>query len=321
MNPHVSVVIPTLNGGEQFRECMESLSSQNLDKGFETIVIDSASTDGTPDVARKHGAKLIEISRAEFNHGLTRDLGVKEARGRLIALLTQDAIPSSSDWLSNLTANFDDPEVAGAYCRQIPRDCKNPLIRARLKAWSASKEAREVKQIKDEAQFNALKPHEQIRLLSFDNVASMIRKSVWEKINFGANDFGEDTAWSFNALKAGHKTVYDPHASVYHSHNNSLWYEFRRVYMDHQNWNKLIDLKLFPRPTEIIPASINVIREHWGEINGEVDGFMARLYWKAYSIPYAFSQNTAQFLGPISNKWMLTRPWFKKVNEFLKKGI
>ena len=54
------------------------------------------------------------------------------SRGDLLVYLTQDAIPTSDDWLSKLALNFRDPRVGAAYCRNVPRpDCRLPAYCSR----------------------------------------------------------------------------------------------------------------------------------------------------------------------------------------------
>ena len=279
MKNYVSIVIPTLNGGRLFHRCIEAAARQKLDRPFEIIVIDSGSNDGTDEVAAEY-ARLIRIPKPEFNHGLTRNLGVNESEGELIALLVQDAIPQDEHWLQRLVDAFEDPKVAGAYSRQAPQPGANPIVAARLKRWSAGGDEPKVKQINNLDSFDALDPIEKLEIVSFDNVASIIRRSVWDKIPFPEAAFGEDTKWALEALKAGWKLVYEPRSVVLHSHSNSLWYEFKRVYLDHQNWNRLVRLKLFPLPREIIRAGFNGVFERWREVDEADLPFFKRMYWK-----------------------------------------
>ena len=85
-------------------------------------------------------------------------------------------------------------------------------------------------------------PFERYRLIAFDDVASCVRKSVMRDIPFEKRQFGEDIAWAKQALLAGWKIVNDPGAVVIHSHNSPVLYEFRRVFLDHQNIHDLVGL-------------------------------------------------------------------------------
>lgn len=316
----ISIVIPTLNGGRLFHRCIEAVAGQQLDEPFEIIVIDSGSADGTAELAEEYG-RVIKIKREDFNHGLTRNLGVKESRGELVALLVQDAVPADEFWLKRLSENFNDPSVAGAYSRQLPHPGSNPIVSARLNRWGAGKLERQEKLLRDLSDFESLDPIEKMRLVSFDNVSSMIRKSAWEETPFPKSSFGEDTSWALAVLKKGWKIVYDPLSAVFHSHSKSLWYEFKRVYLDHQNWNRLVGLRVFPVPTEVFRAGFNGIFDRWREVEEAELTLAETVYWKCWAVPYSFSQNIAQFMGAVSNKWLNRWRWYRHVDNFLKRGV
>src|SRR5689334_2140673 len=107
---------------------MEAIAAQEIDEDFEVVVVDSGSTDGTPDVARRHGARVVEIPASEFHHGTTRNLGAREARGEWLVWTTHDAYPDSTQWLDRLTRPLRDGEadLAGCYGRQIAHHDASP---------------------------------------------------------------------------------------------------------------------------------------------------------------------------------------------------
>ncbi|HUT55061.1 MAG TPA: glycosyltransferase family 2 protein [bacterium] len=318
--PIASVVIPSLNGGSRFRTCLDAVAAQELPGGFEIIVIDSGSDDGSAELAGQYG-RVIRIARAEFNHGLTRNRAIGSAAGRAVALLTQDAVPVGKEWLRPLVEAALEPGVAGAYSRQVPRPDCPPFIKARLTRWMAGRTEREVKRLLDEAELMALPVLERIRRLSFDNVSSCLRKEAWEKRPFLERRFGEDAAWAREVLLAGYALVYEPASVVEHSHANSLWYEFKRVYLDHRNWREVAGGALFNNPLEVLQASWNGVGERWQEL-GEQDVRGAALwYWRAYALPWSFSQNAAQFLGARSMKAARKFKWWERVDDFLARGV
>ncbi|MDH5459387.1 MAG: glycosyltransferase, partial [Nitrospinota bacterium] len=51
-NPAISVIIPTYNRAWSLEETLRSVLDQTF-KNFEVIVVDDASTDGTPDLLRQ----------------------------------------------------------------------------------------------------------------------------------------------------------------------------------------------------------------------------------------------------------------------------
>ena len=175
-SPAVTLLVPTWNAGIEFPEILRSMQNQRLDRGFEILVIDSGSTDGTAQFLRKEPVRLIEIPNSEFNHGLTRDRGIRGARGEIVVLAAQDARPADDQWMQRLIDCFADPQVAGVYSRQIPRPDANPFIRDRLQRWGATSTAPRVQSVANEADFNALLPFEKIAQAAFDNVSSSVRR-------------------------------------------------------------------------------------------------------------------------------------------------
>ena len=191
--PYATVFFPTWNGGELFERILDKVLAQKTDFDFEVLCIDSGSKDGTVDVIRaRKDVRLIEIPNEEFNHGLTRNRGVAEARGEIVALLTQDAEPFDENWLQTLVDVFDDPGVAGAYCHQIPRPDCNPFQRDRLRGWTHGEGSPERKHLDDPKRWQDMVPFERYRLIAFDDVASCVRASVMEEIPYEKRQFGED---------------------------------------------------------------------------------------------------------------------------------
>src|SRR5690242_5485595 len=115
----ISVVIPTKDGGEDLRRCLDRIAAQRVDAEVEVVVVDSGSRDGSVAVAREHGATVHEIPPAEFNHGATRNLGASLARGDVLVFTSQDAYAADEHWLARLTAPLAEPQVGGAYGRQV----------------------------------------------------------------------------------------------------------------------------------------------------------------------------------------------------------
>ena len=232
-SPLASVVIPTFQAGPGFDELLRRLFSQKTGFGYEVLVIDSGSTDGTPELATRHGASVHLIDRGEFDHGATRNLGASLSNGRYVAFLVQDALPVDDFWLASMVDDLDaDETIAGVYGRQIPRPDSSPLTLALMRDWpTANPERREQFAGSPEA-YAALPPATRRSLAAFDDVSSCVRRSTWERIPFERTRFGEDLRWGKAAVEAGYKLVYEPHAAVLHSHERGALYDLRRHYVD-----------------------------------------------------------------------------------------
>jgi rhamnosyltransferase len=319
--PYATVFIPTWNGGPLFERVLDRVLSQKTSFDYEVLVIDSGSRDGTVDaVRRRPSVRLIQIPNSEFNHGLTRNRAVQEARGEIVALLTQDAEPFDDEWLERLVGNFADPKVAGAYCHQLPRPDCNPFQRDRLRGWTKESGPPVVKELRDPALLETMHPFERYRLIAFDDVASCVRKSVMRQIPFEKRQFGEDIAWAKQAVLAGWKIVNDPGAVVIHSHNSPVLYEFRRVFLDHQNIHDLVGLHTLPKwwmvPLFSVKAFLHLTAVVWRDDRG----VLGKLWWTLKTPLYAFTQNLAQYLGAKSVRWKREgrHEWF---DRRMRKGV
>ena len=107
----VSVVVPARNEEELLPRCLSALRKQEFDD-FEIIVVDSASTDNTRQVAESFGALVIRLE--ELGVGRARQAGFDVAGGEIIVSTDADAI-SKPDWLQRIVAPFTDPAVIGTF--------------------------------------------------------------------------------------------------------------------------------------------------------------------------------------------------------------
>ena len=105
-----SVVIVTHNGRQHLDSCLRAVAAQaGIDA--ETILVDNASSDGTVDFVRA-AFPSVRIVPLTDNRGFAggNNAGVREARGRYVALLNNDTVAEPT-WLRTLVDGLD--EAAG----------------------------------------------------------------------------------------------------------------------------------------------------------------------------------------------------------------
>ena len=89
----VSVIIPVHNRPVFVRRAVESVLAQTF-TGIELLVVDDGSTDETPGVLAQlqaaHGERVRVFSQSNKGVSAARNLGLREARGSLYALLDSD---------------------------------------------------------------------------------------------------------------------------------------------------------------------------------------------------------------------------------------
>lgn len=70
--PPVSVIVPVYNGGAAFARCLDALYASAPDPAWELIVVDDGSTDGSDELARRAGARVLASPRARAGPATAR---------------------------------------------------------------------------------------------------------------------------------------------------------------------------------------------------------------------------------------------------------
>lgn len=103
MSPLVSIVTPTWNSERFLAETIESVLAQSF-ADWELLLVDDASTDRTPEIARRFAARDRRVRPFRLGRrsgpGAARNLALDEARGRWIAFLDSDDL-----WLPDKLAH------------------------------------------------------------------------------------------------------------------------------------------------------------------------------------------------------------------------
>jgi hypothetical protein len=85
-NPEVTVVMPCLNEARTVGTCVAKAKAalEGLGVKGEIVVADNGSTDGSQDIARQHGARVIHAERRGYGSAL--QAGIDAARGKYIIM-------------------------------------------------------------------------------------------------------------------------------------------------------------------------------------------------------------------------------------------
>lgn len=219
----IGVCIPTFRGHQQLEASRERWSELSR-LAHRALVIDSSSGDGTIDLMRQMGYETLVIPGIEFDHGGTRQMAVELLEDcDVVLFLTQDAVPVSMESIRRLMTAFEDPQVAIAYGRQLPRQKAGPIeAHARIFGYPA----------KSQIKSKELIPKMGLRAAVVSNsFAAYRRQTLLELGGFPKGTlFGEDTLTGAKAILAGKSIAYVGDAEVYHSHGYTLLQEFRRYF-------------------------------------------------------------------------------------------
>lgn len=219
----VSVIIPTLEAGKEIIPLIKSIESQTHAPD-EVLVVDSSSTDGTAELARQCGVRVLCIARDEFDHGGTRDMAFRHTTGDFVLFLTQDVILCDERYIERILAPFDDERVAAASGRQVA--CADARLYVRAVQEYRYPEKSRVWSAEETCSLG-------IRAFHLSDVCSAYRRTAYEKV--GGFEHGlltnEDMLIAAALLNAGYRLAYCGDAMVSHSHNLTILQEYRRNWL------------------------------------------------------------------------------------------
>jgi glycosyltransferase involved in cell wall biosynthesis len=200
--PAVSVVVAARNGAHQLPALFAALERQTLPRDrFEVIVVDDGSSDRTAAVAEASG--LARVIRSDVPVGVrrARNLGIRAARGDLVAITDADTVPDPT-WLELGLARMDESGadmIGGGVSIDLGDD---PSIAALVDAMNWLNQERCVEQ------GFALTANVWARRDAFE---------TWGYFNEGIESHGhEDVEWGQRATRGGARLVYAPDVHVSH---------------------------------------------------------------------------------------------------------
>jgi len=317
----VSVILPTRNGGPRLVRVLDAVRAQKSDLAVEHLVVDSRSSDGSDDAARRAGFRVISVEPRDFDHGATRDLAIGATSGRVVVLLVQDALPMDERWLEALAAPLlADAGAAGSFSRQLPIPGGNPILEERLAGWIAGQPTARRAALEPGRPWETLAPIERLHLIAFDNVSSCLRRDLWKERPFGRRPFGEDLGWSTWAIRRGFAIRFEPASRVEHSHDRSWWHEARRIYCDHRNLHALLGL----RTVATLRAALDGARGSLARYRKTLAEARLAPHDRArrhrFALGYAYGEALAQWLAPRVNEHG-ERGLLGAFDRWLRRGI
>ena len=113
--PLVSIVIPTRDRVDLLRACIDSIRARTAYVRYEIVIVDNDSREPgavayLADLARQDAMRVVPYAQP-FNYAAQCNLGVREARGALIALVNNDIEVVTPQWLDELVGLAVRPDV------------------------------------------------------------------------------------------------------------------------------------------------------------------------------------------------------------------
>ena len=250
----VSVIIPTLNAGEEFAALLSSLRSQRGIEKIEIIVVDSGSSDQTVVLAREYAAQVLEIPPQDFSHSFARNHGARAAKGNYLLFMTQDALPGSSTWLAEMLLALRENRAIAASCAETPRTDTDLFYQTI--SWSHYRfleieHGDRVMTWPQSTDYDSLRKNCQLC-----NVACLIDRKIFADYEF-RYDYAEDLDLGMRLVQDGKRLLLLSSTPVIHSHHRPPYYYLRRGYVDTIWLSKLF--ADYP-----LPAALSLPDLSWG---------------------------------------------------------
>ena len=212
--PHVSVVIPVLNGEKTIRNCLVSLLRMDYPaERREILVVDNGSTDRTHEIATAYPVRCLTEARRGLSYA--RNRGIEASSGEFIAFTDADCNVSTA-WLRELMLGFQQDAVSCvvgevvAYPPQTPAERYFANRKPRWQEWT--------------------RHGRRLPWFLFSN--AVVRRKVFDRVGLFDTRFSgvaaEDIDFSWRFHRAKMQLAYRPRAIVFHRHRTTTRGLFRQ---------------------------------------------------------------------------------------------
>jgi len=223
----VSIIIVSWNTRDILRKCLASVYAETKDISFEVVIVDNASTDGSPEMVKSEFSKVILVENSE-NRGFAaaNNQGINIARGRYVLLLNSDTIVLD-DAISK-TVSFADicSEAAVLGCRVLnPDRSLQPTCFMFPSTLNMLLSSSYLYKLFPRSKFFG---RERMTWWHRDNVKEVdvvtgcfmiVRREAIEQVGVMDEQFfmyGEETDWCYRFKQAGWKVMFTPCAEIIH---------------------------------------------------------------------------------------------------------
>lgn len=230
-HPLVSLIIPTRNGLDLLKKCIESISHKTTYENFEILVVDNGSDD--PEtlnflsrIDAKSNCRVFRNDRP-FNYGLINNSAVSEAKGEIVGLINNDIEVIEPEWLSEMVSHAIRPGIGAVGAKLLFSNDTIQHAGVVLGVGGVGGHAFKHQTSKALGYFN------RARLTSsFSAVTAaclLIKKDIYQSINgFDEENLKiafNDVDFCIRVREAGYRNVWTPYALLYHHESATRGYE------------------------------------------------------------------------------------------------
>jgi GT2 family glycosyltransferase len=246
--PRMSVVVVSWNARGYVHECLSSLRRQSISDYVEVIVVDNASTDGTPEMVRDVFPEVLLI-RKDVNLGFARanNVGMRAARGEFVSLINSDVNVPPECLEKILHFMEDNPKVGVTGPKMLRPDGQQARSYMRFPSvWNCLCTALSLDSL-----LKGLGPFGGLLMTDFDGTRThdvdvlngwflTVRTEALKAVGLLDERFfmyGEDIDWSYRFHKSGWQRLYLAEAEATHYGGASSSIASTRFYIEKHKAN------------------------------------------------------------------------------------
>lgn len=210
MSETFSIVTKTYNDEDDLPDLLSSLknSGQYVE---EVIVVDAGSSDDTIAIAKDFQAKVVRIPHKDFNAPYALNVGIEQAQGDYIGLLSPGAVPVYEGFIKQSLPYLKHDKVAGVYSFSVPN--KSASYLERLIFFVNNFKIYQKPKVVDSPKLSIMSPRN-----------AFFPRKLWEERRFDLemNEGGESLDWALHWLDQGYKFIWHPKLAVYYGKGHGL---------------------------------------------------------------------------------------------------
>lgn len=241
MKTTISIIIPTYRPNINLLRTLNKLSDVCLSGAYkmEVVLINTISKVKISRLIKKNKylfkLKIINIKKVEFNHGDTRNLGIRSSMGEYVMFLSQDAYPLGQNFIQYFIEDLSKNNVVAVFGKEVaPKKTRKDYLYYEHLLW-----LKQYEQYYDKK--NRVLFSKKIRVISknssdtffwysLSNVFSCYKRSFLKKHPFETIYHGEDVLMGRFIIENGFEKMFDSRCQVEHFHEGLINYVIKNIF-------------------------------------------------------------------------------------------
>jgi len=229
--PLVSIIVPTRDQAVLLRTCIRSILERTEYQAYEIIIVDNGSQEAETihlfeELSRDERVRVLAYPHP-FNYSAINNFAVRHAQGSLLALLNNDVEVVTPEWLSELVAHANRPEIGCVGAKLLYPDGTIQHGGIVLGVGGLAGHAHRTALATTSGYLNRLQCV--LNVSAVTAACLVVRRDTFDEIG-GFDEIGLATAFNdvdlcLKARAAGYRNLWSPYAILIHHESKSRGYE------------------------------------------------------------------------------------------------